>query len=131
MSVSQPALGAPLLPFPCAIGVDVQHRIVELDAMCSSLEVDIRDAAAGETPQPLLELDPSKSGARLIEHCKCGLSEQKLNEDQLLLLSQGQHLPPLMLDVEASGPLHHRVEARLIERRQNSLIGYFLFRVGG
>src|SRR5437762_246564 len=106
MSAPHPAVGLALLPIPCSIGVDFQHRVVELEAMRSALEIDIGDAVSTETPQPLLELSRSKSGARLIEHCKCGLGKKQPNEHELLLFSQGKHLPPLLLEVETSGPVH-------------------------
>src|SRR5947207_1502407 len=129
MSVSDPAIRLALLPIPCAIGVVLQQRVVELEAMGNTVEINVGDAVSTETPQPLLELGRSESGARLIEHCKCGLSKKKPNEHQLLLLSQREHLRPLLLDVEASRPLRNQVQAGLVERRHTALIGYFLFAV--
>ena len=54
VSAPYPAVGLVLLPIPYSIGIDLQHRVVELEAMRSTVEIDIGDALSTETRQPLL-----------------------------------------------------------------------------
>ena len=76
------------LPIPCAVSVDLQNCVVQIDGVRSLVEIDVRDGVVGESLQGLLELSRSKSGAHPIQYRERRPRENEADDKELLLLSQ-------------------------------------------
>ena len=109
---------------PCTVRVNLQNCVVQINGVRSPVETDIRDAVFRKSPQPLLELSRSKSGAYVIQHRERRPREKEADPNELLLFCPTKNLLPLVLDVEPSRPLHQKIEAAVVERCQNVLIPY-------
>ena len=95
-------------PVPRAVGVDLQHRVVQLNRFGILGESDVGYGVLVETPERLTDLGRFKGGIHSIQHREGRPCEDQPSQGKQLLLAQRKNGRPIVLSGPSRQPAPER-----------------------